>query len=140
MRRVGTMAEKENEGVGFLTVAVKTASDALPIEGALVTVTSIDENGNSSVKAQLYTQNSGRTEVIILEAPPGNLSEMPGVVRPYAIYNIEVDAEGFYSESFAGVPIFEGIYSEQPVEMIPISVSGVPQNGLLFNESPPPLL
>ena len=62
---------------GALIVSVYTASGAIPIEGAIVTVYGGDAS-DSGVKTVLYTDRSGNTEKIVLPAPPAEMSEVPG--------------------------------------------------------------
>ena len=105
---------------GTLIVAVSAASGALPIEGALVTVKG-STNENSGVLSVVTTDRSGRTPRIVLPTPPAAGSEKPGTEKPYATYNVEVDKEGFFPQSFTNVPVFAGTTSIQPVNLIPMT-------------------
>ncbi len=108
---------------GTLVVAVSTASGAIPIEGAVVTVYGSDEL-NSGVRTVIYTNRSGNTEKITLPAPPASLSENPGSISPFAKYNVDVNKEGYNLRTFVNVPIFAGITSIQPVNLIPLTEYG----------------
>lgn len=103
---------------GNLVVSVYTASGAIPIEGATVTVkgSTMEDSG---VKTVVYTDRSGNTAHISLPAPPSVESTVPGNISPFAKYNIEVDKEGFNSRSFIDVPIFANTTSIQPVNLVP---------------------
>lgn len=103
---------------GSLVVSVYTASGAIPIEGAAVTVKGSDAD-DSGIKMTVYTDRSGNTIHIPLPAPPAAESESPGNASPFSKYNIEIDKEGFYPRSFIGVPIFADTTSIQPVNLIP---------------------
>lgn len=103
---------------GTLIVSVYTASGALPIEGAIVTVKG-NEAADSDIIAVLYSDRSGNTEKISLPAPPIANSESPGMASPFAKYTIEVDRDGFNSRTFTNVPVFAGTTSIQPVNLIP---------------------
>ena len=46
------MPDSRNTATGYLVVAVTTAQNAVPLENALVTVSSVKENGDSEL---LYT-------------------------------------------------------------------------------------
>ena len=106
--------------VGYLIVNVSTARGAIPLEDAAVTVT-YDEPDNTSVFAVMTTDMSGKSQKIELPAPSRELSEAPGNTKPYATYTVAVEKEGYYSVTNAGVPIFAGVTSIQPVEMIPLA-------------------
>lgn len=137
----------ENESIGFLTVAVKTANGALPIENASVVIyghSELDENSvplenPSDVIYSLKTNRNGLTERVALQTKPKELSEVPGNLYPYLSYNIFVTADGYYDSSYINVPIFQGINSLQPVNLIPLSEFSspqdiVPNNGRSYNE------
>lgn len=111
----------ENQAtVGYLIVSVSTARGVIPLENAAVTVYYEDKE-NSSVFSSMTTDRSGKTEKIALPAPSRELSEAPGNTKPYATYTVAVEKEGYYSVTNVGVPIFDGITSVQPVEMVPLA-------------------
>ncbi len=100
---------------GTLTIVVQTAGGALPVPGAKVTVS---DAGGSPLR-RLTTDENGRTPTLILEAPPVGNSLFPGGNQPYAVYQIRTEKEGFYATDNHNAPIFAGINSVQPVELIP---------------------
>ncbi len=105
---------------GTLVVTASTAGGALPVAGALVTVRGASPE-NSGVLATVSTDRSGRTPRIMLPTPPAADSEKPGMERPYATYNIEVEKDGFFHQSFTNVPLFAGTTSIQPVNLYPLT-------------------
>ena len=119
----------QNEEFGFLTVNVKTANGALPLENALVTVYSSpkpSENneavlGETDVIYTLKSDINGKTEKVALKAKPSSLSQTPDESYPYLAYNITVTRDGYYDSTYLNVPIFEGITSLQDVYLIPLS-------------------
>ena len=127
---------------GALIVSVYTASGAIPIEGAVVTIYGSDKN-DSEVKSVYYTDRSGNTEKIFLPAPPAAMSEVPGNVSPFAKYNVEVDKEGFNSRTFINVPVFAKTTSIQPVNMVPMNEyngEAIPSRDSIVTESQSPNL
>ena len=119
-----------SEGEGYLVVHVTTARGAIPLEGALVSVRNYfpsgdDLNKEGDVIATLVSGTDGNTATIPLSAPPRAETMMPSNGRkPYTSYNIEVRLEGYYDQSYFGIPIFDGITAIQPADMIPL-----PENG-----------
>ncbi len=110
------------EGRGYLRVNVRKARETLPIEGAFVQIYGSDEAGNNSgVLYSLRTDADGITETVELSAPPAALSMKPGDPQPYGIYNITVQKEGYGRVENIGVPVFDGVLSTQPVQLIPLS-------------------
>ena len=111
---------KRMTGEGYLVVRVSTASGAIPLSGAQVTVRGGEEE-NSDFYKSVYSGASGLTEKIALPAPARALSEEPSqsVTKPYALYSIDVFSEGYFDLFFVKVPIFDTITSIQPANMIP---------------------
>ena len=113
-----------NESIGFLQVAVKTANGALPVESALVNIYEYLPNEEGGDKGRLlytlYTDATGRTAKAVLPAKRKELSLSPENSNPFTVYNIEVAKDGFYNNSYINVPIFQGITAIQPVELIPL--------------------
>ena len=111
-------------GTGYLVVRVNTASGAIPVSGATVAIRSgvSGENGNKGAVLQILRTNSdGKTPRIPLPAPPRENSTHPGSMVPYAPYQIDVVADGFYRQYFTGVPIYDGITSIQTATLIPLA-------------------
>ena len=143
------MNEQNNSamtGTGYLIVRVSTALGAIPVAGASVIVR--DYNGlsenNGAVIANLTTNEDGITPKIVLSAPPLTNSTVPGNNFPYASYNIDVYAEGYYRQFFTGVPVYDGITSIQPAMLVPLAQSQGPDNiegnGSYFEEGVNPSL
>lgn len=111
---------ENTQGIGYLVVNVSTARGAIPLRGATVTVM-YDEDGNTSIHSVLTTDMSGKTEKLELPAPSRELSESPGNIKPYATYTVSAEKEGYYPVTNTGVPVFSGITSIQPIEMLPLA-------------------
>ena len=115
-------------GQGYLIVRASTALGAIPVAGATVSIRK-DLSGTLSpergdVIRITTTDRDGRTERIELDAPPRSQSMQPGGAFPYATYNIDVEAPGYYRLFFNNVPIYDSITSIQPAMLIPIAQSG----------------
>lgn len=113
-------------GTGYLVVRVSTASGALPLSGATVLIRGSEENF-SAVIARLTSGEDGLTPKIALLTPPRSLSQSPSQNgKPYASYNVDVYLDGYHSLSAQNVPIFDGITSIQPADLIPVPKNGYP--------------
>lgn len=124
---------------GYLSVAVRTAEGAIPIEGALVTVRS-ENGGEGDAIASFLTDNSGLTPRIYLPTAPRERSTAPGYDVPYATYSVDVSRQGYHSNLYTGIPIFDGITSIQTANLIPLPENGtsgtqIPDEVLIFDES-----
>lgn len=99
-----------------LLFQLSTAREALPVQGARITVTD-PTNGETHT---LTTDSSGRTAALCVTAPPVDWSLVPDSAElPYSTYNALVEAEGYLSVEITGIQVFSGQQSLQPVEMNP---------------------
>ena len=99
-----------------LVFQLSTARSALPVQGASILVT--DPVGGDVTR--LTTDQSGRTRVLCVTAPPLAWSQTPGNNgRPYGIYHADIRAKGYVSVRLTGIQVFFGQQSLQTVEMIP---------------------
>ena len=117
------------DGTGFLIVRAATARGAIPLEGVILNVREAapSENGNADVRevgrliATLRTDRDGLSPRLALSAPPRALSESPGGTnQPYALYDVEAYLDGYTTNYYQNVPIFDTVTSLQTVDMIPI--------------------
>lgn len=124
---------------GYIVVTAKTAGGALPVENAVVTI----KDASGAILAVFFTDRDGRTPKLKVLAPPISNSESPGSPNPpFLNYNIDTDKEGYVSVRNVSVPVYPGITSIQPVELIPISEGSslYPNDVISFSESRPPNL
>ena len=107
--------ETEYIAESTLVVSVSTADGALPVGGAIVTVTSDGE-----IIVITHTDPSGVTAPIVL-TPKIPRAEADGY-KALRSYDIEVDAEGFSTAFRANIPIFPGLRSIQNISLIPLPI------------------
>ena len=120
------MHDPQNTAVGYLVVAGSTAQNAIPIENALVTVSSLDENGVAELLFTTRTNRSGQTAELPLPAPPQSSSLSPGNPYPYARYAVTVDYDGYQPISSSDLTIFADIVATLPVYLVPLEESAIP--------------
>lgn len=112
---------------GTMIVKAYTAGGALPVPSTVVRISGADEE-NRFVEFSLLTDADGITPRITLPSPKKSYSLSPNPNEiPYAVYNVEVSADGYYPKRISNVALFSGTDSFQSVNMIPIAVyeSGV---------------
>ncbi len=105
-----------DEGTGRVVVQAYTASGSLPVENAKVTIADTNEN----ILYELYTDNSGRTAWAKLCVPRAANSQREGGRNTYGAFNITVEKQGYYTEKFLNVAVFDGIDSIQPAFLEPL--------------------
>ncbi len=97
---------------GTLIIEVTTNDYAMPVSGAQVTVQ------NSGQQLELTTDQNGRTPVIGVRTPDRALSQQPNATeKPYSLYNVTVQAQGYPPVQINGVQAFPGIESVLPVDL-----------------------
>ena len=120
----------DNPKTGFITFQVTTAQGNLPVENARITI-SIPLGDDYHIAKVLYSDESGKTEPFPLPAPESSLSNAPNSKRPYSEYNVSATAPGYTTVELFNVPIFDGINSIQPVNLLP-AISGM--NEVVYEE------
>ena len=104
---------------GSLRVRAYTASEALPVEGAVVRVMGATED-NRLVSFSSITDRDGLSDLMTLPAPDLGYSLSPDPAEmPYSLYDLEISAEGYFTKRIKGMTVFSGINSIQLVNMIP---------------------
>lgn len=98
------------------SVRVTAASGAVPIEGARVSVS----NQNGDVLQTRLTDQSGLTEVMLLPAVDPALTLAPEPSFTPVLYNITVEAPGYYRVRTVGVPLYGGIPTQLPITLVPL--------------------
>lgn len=112
---------------GTVRFRTYTARGALPVQGARIVV-SKPIGGKDHVFYTLTTDMSGQTPIIMLPAPPKELSETPnGTIAPYSVYNVLVTAQGFNDVVIGNLPVFEGVTSVQRVALVPSVGQNIPE-------------
>lgn len=104
---------------GGLRISVGNLSDNFPIENATVQISETVGN-TSTVIDELTTSASGQTEEIKLPTPPLSYSEEAGSPRPYAEYNLTVQAPGFEPVRILGTEVLPDVTALQQVQMLPL--------------------
>ena len=128
-------ADTELSDIGQLQIRVSTENQAIPIPGAVVTV-SHDKNDKTYIDQVLIADQSGLTPIIELATKDRTLSLHPGTIDPYTAYNVTISADGYFPKKFINLPIYGGVTAIQSVTMIPLPEAGgddlpisYPQNG-----------
>ena len=106
---------------GTVTVRVYTAGGALPVANSVVRIIGADED-NRFIEYSVITDIDGITKALILPSPAKAYSLAPHAKEiPYAVYDLEITADGYYTKRINNIAVFSGIEAIQEVNMIPIS-------------------
>lgn len=135
----------ENTGVGGIIVRVTTASGAIPLQDALVTIREYRTGSGGDIVATLTTNSSGLTEKVLLPTPPRSMSLSPGNGKSYSSFVIQVEKDGYNTQQYINVPVFDGVTAVQTADLVPLPENGEtdradPYNSGIFYESASPKL
>ena len=120
----------DNKEYGIMQIRTTRASEALPLEGALVKITGSGED-NTYVKYSEITNQDGLTKELKLPTPSKSLSMSPNATAiPYSVFDVEIVKDGYYPKKIVNIPIFSGIKAVLPIEMIPLAYS---ENGEIIH-------
>ncbi len=123
-RRAKPVAIAQNSSSGELIVMVTAIRSLYPVKNAKITVFE-GTIENKSVVTTAVTNESGRTERIVLPAPDKKFSETEGSnTQPYALYNLLVEADGYIDNIHLNIPIFSGVTSIQRVNLLSSKSAG----------------
>lgn len=114
---------------GYLQVHVISIQNNFPIQNAVVTVSEGGEGGR--ILERLTTNSSGQTEEVSLPAPPEAVSLDPKAAtaeRPYAEYNLSIEAPGFLPLTINGTEILSNSTALQPAAMTPLDSGQPPED------------
>jgi hypothetical protein len=112
---------KTGEELGYLRTQVYASNRAIPIEGALVLITEVKPGGRTDLVRMLVTDESGYTDTVPLPVPVYDLDRFPDPVnKPFRDYRLSVYKEGYYIVPEVKIPIFAGVKSLQPIQMVPL--------------------
>ena len=120
----------DGEGEGKLIFRVSTAGGAIPLAGARVIVRNRRGEGDpqrGNALAVMYSDRNGKTEVLSLPTTPRGESLAPrdgNAPPPFLCYDADVTLTGYQSVEFVCIPIFDGVTSVQPADMVPLPDNG----------------
>ena len=115
------------DGTAELRVLVTTALGALPLENAIVSVSTVpDESGMRTLLHSVTTDSGGMTPVMVLDTPPRSNSLNPDSGPPFAVYTVEISAEGYTPLTalhIAGESVKGGTVLPDPYVSIPETIT-----------------
>lgn len=123
--RQETEAPPSTDEVGYINVGVYTASGALPVKDAVVTLYHTYNVNEEHVLYHLMTDESGR--VPTMEVP----IEYRGVGQQtsfeYSTYNLRIQAIGYYLVNILDLQVFPNIATNFRINLIP-AAQGTPED------------
>ena len=124
-----------SDDIGKLSAIVTTLRSIYPVNGAQGTVFTGNYD-NIDILVSGLTDESGRSPVFNLPTPSKSLSESPGISdKPYASYNMLVQADGYIDNIHLNIPVFSGVESVQQSNMMLRETAGENKGPQIFDEA-----
>lgn len=105
---------------GRLQIQVLKGDSYIPIENAKITVISKDES-TRQIEKTTTTNSAGKSEELVVAAPPQEISMAPSDKLPYSLYDIKVEANGFQPFIVKGCQVYPNRLAIQQCDMAEIS-------------------
>ena len=117
----GTIPEEIQKSVGYISVGVFTASGALPVEDAVVTIYELDEAGEENALYHVVTDASGQVPPLELPVVYNPLNPLESYDFYFSIYNLRVQAINYYTFNMLDVRVFPNTTTNYMVDLIPVA-------------------
>ena len=117
---------RQNPSNGFIKVQAYSGQGALPVKDVKIRVTK-EIGGDEILFLEDITDESGKTEAKSLPAPDASLSQQPNQSQqplPYTTYTLTAESPNYTTLIKRDLPIFPGVISIQPLEMLAVPNSG----------------
>ena len=123
---------------GNLSVSVFTASGALPVPDALVTVYTNDESGVENEIERHVTDANGQVPLITLPVIYDPLNPLESSEYFFTTYNLRVQAINYYTVNIIDLRIFPNTTTSYQIDMIPAAIGPVkgPDTTIVIPPSP----
>ncbi|MGD9568319.1 MAG: hypothetical protein AB7V48_08330 [Sedimentibacter sp.] len=136
----GTIPTEERESVGYISVGVFTASGALPVEDAVVTIYTIDEAGEENALYHVVSDASGQVPLLELPVVYDRLNPLESYEYYFSTYNLRVQAINYYTFNMLDVRVFPDTTTNYMVDLIPVAAGpGGPVPEMTFVIPPSPI-
>jgi hypothetical protein len=114
---------------GYINVGVYTALGALPVKDAVVTVYTIDEDGEENALYHVVSNINGRvpTMEVPVEYNPENPLESPSFY--FSTYNMRIQAIGYYTVNIIDLRVFPEVATNYRVILIPVMEGATEEEG-----------
>lgn len=118
---------------GKLLVFVTMGKGTYPISNAKVSI--FTEDGKQILTE--ITDESGRTDTVVLPTVPSSLSQSPGTLPDdtAVFYDIEIKAGGFLPVRIEHIPIYDGVTTIQKFDMTLLSAAPDDKSDIVVNPS-----
>ena len=132
---------RENPSNGFIKVQAYSGLGAFPVKGVRIRITK-EIGGKEILFVNDVTDESGKTQARSLPAPNLSMSQtpgQPGALPPYSTYTLTAEKPDYITLIKRDLPIFPGVISIQPLEMLAVPKSQLTSQPIVNEEEEPNL-
>ena len=132
---------RENPSNGFIKVQAYSGLGAFPVKGVRIRITK-EIGGKEILFVNDVTDESGKTQARSLPAPNLSMSQtpgQPGALPPYSTYTLTAEKPDYITLIKRDLPIFPGVISIQPLEMLAVPKSQLTSQPIVSEEEEPNL-
>lgn len=122
--------------IGYIKVEATSGRRSEPIIGAQVSISKPTPEGEELISLT-ETGPNGSTPLIEVPTVSRELSQQPGNIQPYTVYNITVKKAGYFTVVNTNVQVYSGVTAIQPAIMIPIPENYTGPDTLTYFEQGP---
>lgn len=108
---------------GSLLIRAFTSRAQLPVAGATVVVSALEENNSHRLESVLITDESGVAGPIQLAAADSS-GLTPGGPTPYKLYTLWIEHPDYEVAYIENLQVFAGVETIQKITLIPIAPPG----------------
>lgn len=135
----GELPVEVPEEVGYLSVGVFTASGALPVADAVITVYTLDENNEEYALYHLVTDANGQVPKVELPVYYDRLNPLESSEYFFTTYNLRVQAINYYIHNLLGFRVFPNTTTNITVDLIPVPAGTTTNPEITFEIPPSPI-
>lgn len=117
----GTIPQEVPREVGYISVGVFTASGALPVKDAVVTVYRLDEAGEENVLYHMVTDANGQVPTMEVPVVYNRFNPLESYDFYFSTYNLRVQAINYYTYNLLDIRVFPNTTTNFMVELIPVA-------------------
>jgi 5-hydroxyisourate hydrolase-like protein (transthyretin family) len=121
----GTELQPSPEEIGYINVGVYTASGALPVKDAVVTLYHTYNDSEEHVLFHQVTDESGRVPTMYVPVEYSGVGQQ--TEYDYSTYNLRVQAIGYYTSNVMDLQVFPNIGTNFRLNLIP-TAQGAPES------------
>ncbi len=125
-----------NKGKGIMKVQVYSGREAFPVVSANVLVTKDFDDGIYTYY-DLLTDTSGIVEGLSLVTPDSKMAQEDNTFVPYSTYTVKVTHPNYITTVYTNVPVFDGITSIQPVNLMPKTGTPTDDEEIIYTDEEP---